>query len=201
MFLVSSSKSIFLPDSKLETSNLNRLPGWRDTAGRLRLNFGVWFVRRKVFRTALARPFVPSSHQDSFLKIKIAVTDDRRAFPIFENPFFLPYAVFGERRIDGLWSAPRLQNLFFGHSHHDTVLFDVLVKVRVTQLNDLGPDHDHKDKQYKSDINDDPNRAAANERRLFSVGIKGEGLRFGGHGAQESLDATSEGSHESRIVQ
>ena len=112
------------------------------------------------------------------------MTDIRRAFPVFENPFLLPYAVFGECGIDRLRSAPRLQNLLFTHSHHDTVLLDVLLKVRIAKLDDHRPYHRHEDKYPKPGINDDPDRAATNKRRLIGGGIESEALRFNGHGVQ-----------------
>jgi hypothetical protein len=157
----------------------------------------VRFFCGEVAGAAFARTFVPSSHEYSFLEVEIAVADNCRTFPIFKNPFFLPYSILGERRIDGLWSTPGLQYLFFGHSNQDTVLFDVLLKVRIAQLNDQWPDHEHEDKQRKPNIDDDSDRAAANERRFLSVGIKGEGLRFSSHG-EKKMNANSVVPRESR---
>lgn len=67
-----------------------------------------------------------------------------RTFPIFENPFFAPQPVVCEGGIDRLRSTPGLEDVLFRHADDDAVLFDMLLKIRVPELGNQGPDDRHQ---------------------------------------------------------
>ena len=57
---------------------------------------------------------------------------------------------------------------------HDAMFRDMFLKIRVFELCDERPDHHEENKQPKSCVDDESNRAAANERdRFFQISWRG----------------------------